>query len=111
MHSLSQIIESPTRITSNSSSLIAHVLINSCEKNTNSGVIDLSLSDHHLIFCTKKLVGQEFNFHKQMKCISLKKYTPEKFVEENHKYALLSMYSDQNSITFVKVILHCQMYP
>ena len=82
MFSLSQIIESPTRITSNSSSLIDHILINSFEKLANSGVIDLALSDHHLIFCTRKLVRQKFDIHKQIKCRSLKKYTPEKLVEE-----------------------------
>ena len=69
-------------ITCNSSTIIDHILTNSCEKIVNSGVIDLSLSDHQMIFCTRKLMRQKFNFHKHIKCRSLKKYTPDMFVEE-----------------------------
>ena len=72
MLSLKQLIESPTRITCNSSTIIDHILTNSCEKIVNSGVIDLSLSDHQIIFCTRKLMRQKFNFHKQIKCRLLK---------------------------------------
>ena len=80
--SLTQLIDSPTRITSTSSSVIDHVLTNSREKISNSGVIELALSDHHLIFCTRKLKRQKFNCHKNIKCRSLENYTVEKFIEE-----------------------------
>ena len=51
--SLTQLIDSPTRITSTSLSVIYHVLTNSREKNSNSGVIELALSDQQWIFCAR----------------------------------------------------------
>ena len=62
--------------------MIDHILTNSCDKIVNSGVIDLSLSDHQMIFCKRKLMRQKFNFHKHIKCRSLKKYSPDMFVED-----------------------------
>ena len=52
---LKQLIKQPTRITTNSSSLIDHVLTNTKDKISNSGILDIGLSDHQLIFCTRKL--------------------------------------------------------
>ena len=42
----------------------------------------MALSNHNLTFCTRKLIRQKFGIHKQIKCRSSKKYTPEKLVEE-----------------------------
>mgnify|MGYP001792126289 FL=1 len=81
-NSMKQLIKSPTRITSNSSSLIDHILTNSSHKVTQSGVIDVTLSDHQLIYCTRKINRAKFNFHKQIKCRSFKKYSPENFLKE-----------------------------
>ena len=53
--SLHQLIKVPTRITSQSATLIDHILTNSPENVSQSGVIDIGLSDHQLIFCTRKL--------------------------------------------------------
>ena len=45
----------PTRITCHTSTLIGHIITNCEEKVTQCGVIDTSLSDHQLIFYTKKI--------------------------------------------------------
>ena len=68
--SLKQLIKSPTRISSKSSSLIDHILTNADEKISNSGVIDVGLSDHQLIFCTRKIIRPKFNMHKYINCRS-----------------------------------------
>ena len=52
---LKQLIRSPTRVTCNTSSLIDHVLTNAEEKVSQSGVLEIGISDHQLIFCTRKL--------------------------------------------------------
>ena len=52
---LNQIIKAPTRITCETSTLIDHILTNSHEKISQSGVIDCGLSDHNVIFCTRKI--------------------------------------------------------
>ena len=43
---LKQLIQQPTRITSTSSSLIDHVLTNANDKISQSGILDIGLSDH-----------------------------------------------------------------
>ena len=53
--SVKQLIIYPTRVTCNTSSLIDHILTNSSEKIFQSGIIDCGMSDHQLIFCTRKV--------------------------------------------------------
>ena len=52
---LKQLIIAPTRVTTGSSTIIDHVLASFPERVTQSGVIDISLSDHQLIYCTRKI--------------------------------------------------------
>ena len=55
LQGLTQIIENATRVTETSSSLLDHILTNSKEeKISQSGIIDIRVSDHQLIFCTRK---------------------------------------------------------
>ena len=61
--SLKQLITCPTRITSNTLSLIDHILTNSTEKIFQSGIIDCGMSDHQLSFCTRKLKRGKLNNH------------------------------------------------
>ena len=52
---LKQLIKVPTIITSNISTLIDHILTSTSEKVIQVGIIERSLSDHQLIFCTRKI--------------------------------------------------------
>ena len=52
---LKQLIIVPTRVATGSSTIIDHVLASFPERVTQSGVIDISLSDHQLIYCTRKI--------------------------------------------------------
>ena len=71
-------INSPTRITANSSSLIDHILTNASDKISKAGIIDIGISDHQLIFCTRKLLRSKPNTHKTIRCRSFENYTSEK---------------------------------
>ena len=51
--SLKQLISSPTRITCSSSTIIDHILTNTTNNISQSGVIDLGISDHNVIFFTR----------------------------------------------------------
>ena len=44
----------PTRITENTATLLDHILINSTEKISQFGVLDIGLSDHQIIFAQGK---------------------------------------------------------
>ena len=50
-YSLEQFISAPTRITASISTLMEHALTNLPHKIIQSGVIEMSLSDHELIYC------------------------------------------------------------
>ena len=58
-----QIINSPTRETESSSSLIDHICTNSSEKVSQSGVIESGVSDHFIIFCTRKITREHIGKH------------------------------------------------
>ena len=54
---MKQIIKEPTRITLDSSTLTYHIAITNCNNITESGVLKISLSDHYLVYCVRKLLG------------------------------------------------------
>ena len=77
--SLTEIIKEPTRITCSTSTLLDHILTNSSEKVSQKGVIDAGISDHQLIYCTRKIKRTKHNMHNQIQVRSLKKYSAEIF--------------------------------
>ena len=79
---LKQLIHHPTRITCNTSSLIDHILTNSEDKISQSGIIDVGLSDHQLIFCTRKLTKTKTGTTKYINSRSMKNYTKELLKEK-----------------------------
>ena len=96
---LKQLIKHPTRITCHTSTLIDHIITNCKETVTQSGVIDTSLSDHQLIFCTRKIKRVNTNNHKQISFRSLKSYSMENFERESRNIASpnCEKFSDVNS--------------
>ena len=77
--SLTEIIRDPTRITCSTSSLLDHIITNSLEKISQKGTIDVGLSDHQLIYCTRKVLWTKLNMHNQFQVQSLKKYSVEAY--------------------------------
>ena len=75
IHSLKQLVTCPIRVTSNTSILIDHILTNSTEKIFQSSIIDSGISDHQLIFCTRKVKRVTFHKHNNVLLKSLKHYT------------------------------------
>ena len=73
LNGLKQLLTLPTRITKNSTSLLDHVLTNSADRVSQFEVVDTGLSDHQLIYCTKKITRTKSNVHKYIKTRSLKK--------------------------------------
>ena len=53
MHSLKQLIQSPPRVTCSTSTLIDHILTSAPSGVSQKGVINVGVSDHQLIFCTR----------------------------------------------------------
>ena len=73
MHSLNQLIRSPTRVAKATSNLPDHILTNANELVSQSGVLDIGLSDQQLVFCTiKKQKKSNMYKHETIKTRSLK---------------------------------------
>ena len=52
--------------------MLDHVLTNSADRVSQFGVVDTGLSDHQLIYCTRKITRTKSNVHKYVKTRSLK---------------------------------------
>ena len=89
---LTEIIKEPTRTTSNTVSLLDHILTNCAEKVSQKGVIDVGLSDYQLIFCTRKIRRTRRNMHNQIQTRSLRNYSAENLISTFPNY----IFSDVN---------------
>ena len=77
--SIEQLISIPTRLTSKTATIIDHVLINSSQKVSQCGVIDLGISNHDLVYYTRKTPSLKPNKHSDISVRSMKNYTKENF--------------------------------
>ena len=74
---MKQQIKCPTRATCNSSSILDHVLASFPDRVSQSGVIDVGISDHQLIYCARKTARIKSYWYKQITFRYLKNYSPE----------------------------------
>ena len=77
LHGLTQIIKDPTRVTENTSTILDHILTNSHEKISQSGVLDIGLSDHQMIFYTRKILKVKTGTKTYINVRSWKNYNKE----------------------------------
>ena len=82
LFNLKQLINTPTRITPNSSTIIDHILCNSPENVIQSGTIPVGLSDHLLTYVTRKASRGVFNSHNTVRIRSLKNYSENDFLQQ-----------------------------
>ena len=61
--------------------MINYILASYPERVIQQDIIDVSLSDHQLIFCTRKICGINRGAHKQIKFHSFKHYSADLFQE------------------------------
>ena len=62
-----QLIEEPTRVTLDTATIIDHIAT-PCPRNiVNSGVYQMALSDHYLVYCIRKFNGEVTKDHKVIK--------------------------------------------
>ena len=87
---LKQLIKCPTRATCNCSSILDHVLAGFPDRVSKSGVIDVGISDHQLIYCTRKTGRIKSYCYQQITFRSLKNYSPEVYEEALRKLSFLN---------------------
>ena len=95
---MTEIIKEPTRTTCNAASLLDHILTTCAEKVSQKGVIDVGLSDHQLIFCTRKIRRTRRNIHNQIQTRSLRNYSAENLIStlKDIKFPNYDIFSDVN---------------
>ena len=77
LHNLTQLIGQFTRVTSTSQTIIDLILASDKTRIKRSGVIECNMSDHNIIFCTRKIHGPVADGHTKIVCRSMKDYSPE----------------------------------
>ena len=119
--SLHQLIREPTRKREHAKTLIYHILTNSSEKIIQSGVIKLQLSDHELIYYSRKTSLLKLNEHYKISFRPMKNYPDETFVDKlksikcpdyskhtcvNHAYQdfVIKFLSAVNSFSLIKTL-------
>ena len=79
---MSQLIDEPTRITMTTSSLIDHIITNTPEQISHSGVIHTGISDHRLVFAIRKIRIIQQKEKNTIEVRNMKNCDGKKFVDE-----------------------------
>ena len=98
VHGYNQLINTPTRITKESSTLIDIILTNNQSVISATGIAPLNLSDHDLIGCVRKMNHMKYQY-KTITCRNYSKYDPEKMRMDLQSQNMNELYtiSDVNS--------------
>ena len=82
IYGLTQLITEPTRVTQYSSTLIDLCLTNSPDKVSKSGVIDIGISDHSVIYLTRKVAHFRSLMQKTVEVRPLKNFNEAAFLRD-----------------------------
>ena len=82
LHGIEKLLTLPNPITNNSSFLLDHILTNTADRISQFGIVNVGLSDHQLIYCTRKITRTRLNTHKYVKMRSLKYYSEDLYVKK-----------------------------
>ena len=85
MFGMTQLINTSTRITSTTSTIVYLILISDRAKISQCGVLDLGLSAHQVIYCTRKCKKIPISRHNGVTLRSLRNYRKEIFEEKLHE--------------------------
>ena len=77
-----QRIQEPTRVSLTTSSLIDHIATKCPTYIVESGVLQVCLSDHYLVYCFRKLNAAHRKDHKVIKTRSMKKFDETAFLTD-----------------------------
>ena len=82
LFNLQHLIEEPTRVTLNTATIIDHIAT-TCRRNIfNSGVYQIALSDHCLVYCIRNFNGEITKDHKVIKTRKMNKFEEGQFLTD-----------------------------
>ena len=82
LFSFKQLVEEPTRVTLATSSIIDHVSTTCARNILKSGVHEVSMSDHYMVYCIRKCNGAVEKGHKMIKTRKMKNFSEEAFLAD-----------------------------
>ena len=82
IYSLKQRIEDPTRTTCSSSTIIDHFATSWVRNIIESGVYEVGMSDHCMVYCIRKFNGAIERGHKIMKTCPMKNFNQDAFLSD-----------------------------
>ena len=82
LFSFKQLVEEPTRVTLTTSSIIDHVATTCARNILKSGVHEVSMSDHYMVYCIRKFNGAVEKGHKMIKTRKMKNFNEEAFLAD-----------------------------
>ena len=83
-----QLIKGPSRTTCSTSTLIDNILTNTQEYISQSGIIVITVSDHSVVYCTRKFSRAKYNKHKEITFCSLNNYSDDVYKEALEKVSI-----------------------
>ena len=100
IYGLTQLITEPTRVTQYSRTLIDLCLTNSPDKICNSGVVNIGISDHSIIFLTRKISHFRSFVHKTAEVRQLKNFNQDEFLRDlrMNEWNRVSMLNNPNEM-------------
>ena len=81
MFGLNQLINCPTRVTSNTSTLTDRILTNTRCNISQHDLIDAAISDHSMAYCSRKISKVKYNKHDGLNFRSMKNYSSHVYKE------------------------------
>ena len=82
LFSFKQLVEEPTRVTLETATLIDHIATTCARNIVKTGVHEVSLSDHFLVYCIRKFNGAVEKGHKRIKTRSMKHFKEDEFLSD-----------------------------
>ena len=82
LFSFKQLVEEPTRVTLATSSIIDHVATTCARNILNSGVHEVSMSDHYMVYYIRRFNDAVDKGHKMIKTRKMKNFCEEAFLAD-----------------------------
>ena len=96
MFGLKQLIEVSTHVTCSSSTITDHILASFPNRVSQEDVIDVGLSDHQTIYCTRKISRIKRCMHKQIRTCLLKNYSIDIYEEALGRLDFQNYHNSEN---------------
>ena len=104
LFSFNQLIKEPTRVTLDTSSIIDHIATTRARNIVKSGVHEVSMSDHYMVYCIRKFNGAVEKSHKMIKTRKMKNFNEQAFLSDVAGINWEQMLNDTDDINCLSTI-------